>query len=81
MLQSADRLLVPRAVALLRLARALDQGRRGAVKQVRARVQRGKVQLRLKARHGAELELWAVGKERNYFRLLFSAELSAELTS
>ena len=82
MLQSADRLLVPRAVALLRLARALDQGRRGLVKQVRARVRRGEVRLALKTqRRGAELELWAVDKERNYFRALFAAELVAELAS
>jgi exopolyphosphatase/guanosine-5'-triphosphate,3'-diphosphate pyrophosphatase len=82
MLPSADRLLVPRAVALLRLARALDQGRSGAVQGVTARVQRGTVRLRLKTRRqGADLELWAVGKERSYFRALFACDLTAEPVS
>ncbi len=70
---------MPRAVALLRLARALDQGRRGAVKQVHARARLGQVKLFLETRRGgADLELWAVDRERSYFRGAFAAELSAQ---
>ena len=76
LLQAPDRVLVPKAVALLRLARALDQGRRGAVRGVSARVRKGKVRLELKTgRGGADLERWAAGKERNYFRAVFSCDL------
>lgn len=76
LLQSPDRVLVPKAVALLRLARALDQGRRGAVREVRARVRKGTVRLEWKTvRGGADLERWAVDKERNYFREVFSCNL------
>ena len=76
LLQSADRLQVPKAVALLRLGRALDQGRRGAVREVRARVGKGSVRLELKTmRGGADLERWAVSKERNYFRAVLSCDL------
>jgi exopolyphosphatase / guanosine-5'-triphosphate,3'-diphosphate pyrophosphatase len=76
LLQSADRLLVPKAVALLRLARSLDQGRRGAVRELRARVGKGSVRLELDtARGGADLERWAVARERNYFRAVFSWDL------
>ena len=76
LLQAADRGQVPKAVALLRLARALDQGRRGAVREVRARVRKGSATLQLKTgRGGADLERWAVGKERNYFRAVFACDL------
>ena len=74
-----DRNLVPKAVALLRLARALDQGRRGAVNGVQVRIEGERVILRLKTkRGGADLELWALEKERNYFRNVFGRELLAE---
>lgn len=71
--------LIPRAVALLRLARALNQGRRGAVADVRARVGRRRVHLRLRTgRGGAPLELWAVAKEAAYFRRVFGRSLTAD---
>lgn len=81
-LSPPDRKLVPKAVALLRLARALNQGRRGAVTGVTARVKDGRVTLGLKAvkRIGADLELWMLDKERGHFRDLFGRELFAELT-
>ena len=76
LLQAAERLQVPKAVALLRMARALDQGRRGAVKAVKARVRKGTVKLELKTAHGgADLERWAVKKERTYFRAVFVVDL------
>jgi exopolyphosphatase/guanosine-5'-triphosphate,3'-diphosphate pyrophosphatase len=75
----AERNAIRRAVVLLRLARALNQGRRAAVRKVRARLGRGEVTLRLTAkRGGAELELWALAKERSYFREVFGRDLRAE---
>jgi exopolyphosphatase/guanosine-5'-triphosphate,3'-diphosphate pyrophosphatase len=73
-----DRQLVPKAVVLLRLARALDHGRRGAVTglQVQNEGERIVLQLRTK-RSGADLELWALEKERSYFRNVFGRELFA----
>ena len=81
-LSATDRKQVPKAVALLRLARALNQGRSGAVRDVSARVKDGRVILELKAirRIGADLELWMLEKERGYFRDLFGRELFAELS-
>jgi exopolyphosphatase / guanosine-5'-triphosphate,3'-diphosphate pyrophosphatase len=81
-LPATERKQVPKAVALLRLARALNQGRSGAVRDVSARVKDGRVILELKAirRIGADLELWMLEKERGYFRDLFGRELFAELT-
>jgi len=71
-----ERERVPKAVAMLRLARALDHGRRGAVTGVRAEVKGGEVVLRLETkRGGADLELWALAKERAYFRGVFGREL------
>ena len=81
-LPAPDRKLVPKAVALLRLARALNQGRSGAVRDLSARVKDGRVLLRLSAipRIGADLELWMLEKERGYFRDVFGRELFAELS-
>jgi hypothetical protein len=72
---------VTKAIALLRLARALDQGRRAAVSQLTVRIhQDGRVRLMLKpkASEGIDLELWAVQQERNYFETVFGRELLAE---
>ncbi len=80
-LPDLDRHCVVRAVAILRLALALDQGRAGAITGFRMRIHPAEVELVLKAKHGAgDLELWAVEKERSYFRAVFGRELSAALS-
>jgi exopolyphosphatase/guanosine-5'-triphosphate,3'-diphosphate pyrophosphatase len=71
---------VAKAVSLLRLARALDQGRRAAVSELKVRIsQDGKVRFLLKPRppEGIELELWAVEQEKDYFETVFGRELLA----
>ncbi len=75
----ADREAVRRASLLLRLARALNLGRGNAVREARVRLHDGQVQLTIipKLRASVDLEMWAVEKERNYFRELFGRELSA----
>ena len=81
MLPCIEQIHVSKAVALLRLARALDQGRRASVAQLKVRIhQDGRVRLLLKPRpsEGIELELWAVEQERNYFETVFGRELLAE---
>ena len=81
LLPVADRTDVPKAVALLRLARALDQGRRAAVSELQVKIhQDGRVRLMLKPNplEPIELELWAVEQERNYFESVFGRELLAE---
>ena len=78
LLNPVDRPLLPRAVVLLRLARALEQGRRGAVLNVRAKITAKNVRLTLVTRPaGAELEQWALEKERAYFFEVFGRELSS----
>jgi exopolyphosphatase/guanosine-5'-triphosphate,3'-diphosphate pyrophosphatase len=69
---------VVRASLLLRLARALTLGRRGAVARVKARIRDEEVLLTLVRRQRAsvDLELWAVERERSYFREVFGRELS-----
>jgi len=81
LLPRADQINVPKAVSLLRLARALDQGRRAAVREVQVRVhQDGRMRLMLKPNspEGIELELWAVEQEKRYFETVFGRELLAE---
>lgn len=78
-LPPADREFVRKTSLLLRLARALNLGRSGAVRRTRVRVRDGEVSLALvaKPRANVDLELWAVEKERNYFREVLGRELSA----
>lgn len=81
LLPAANQVSVPKAVALLRLARALDQGRRGAVRELQVRIhQDGRVRLILAPNppESVELELWAVEQEKNYFEAIFGRELLAE---
>jgi exopolyphosphatase/guanosine-5'-triphosphate,3'-diphosphate pyrophosphatase len=77
-IDSADRADVQKAIVLLRLARALNLGRGRAVEKVRIRVRAAEVKLTLVPRRwmGVDLELWAVEKERDYFREVFGRELS-----
>lgn len=78
LLEPEDQELAPRASMLLRLARALNLGRTGAVRKTEVRIQSGVVKLTLlpQPRMGVDLELWAVEKDRAYFREVFGRELS-----
>ncbi|MGB6973780.1 MAG: Ppx/GppA phosphatase family protein [Terracidiphilus sp.] len=71
---------VQRAVVLLRLAVALNQDRASDVLRVTARVYPKRVYMELKpGRTGAELELWSLRKEADYFFEVFGRELFATL--
>jgi exopolyphosphatase/guanosine-5'-triphosphate,3'-diphosphate pyrophosphatase len=76
-LRQADRLRVPKAVLLLRLARAVNQSRGRPAGKISLKNKRDSVMIFLHSRGRAhsELELWALGKERAYFRELFGREL------
>ena len=77
-LNGDDRELVPKAVMLLRLARALNQSRNALVRSVTAHVRGRKVALTVTAkRPGPDLELWALEKESGWFRDVFGRELTA----
>lgn len=78
-LMREDQECIPKASLLLRLARALNLSRSGAVREVRVRLRDAEVKLQLltKVRGKADLELWAVEKEKSYFREVFGRELSA----
>ena len=71
---------VHRAVVLLRLAVALNQDRASDVLRVAAKVCPKRVCLELEpGRTGAELELWSLRKEADYFREVFGRELFCTL--
>ncbi len=71
---------VHRAVVLLRLAVALNQDRASDVLRVAAKVYPKRVYLELQpGRTGAELELWSLRKEADYFREVFGREFFATL--
>ena len=71
---------VHRAVVLLRLAVALNQDRASDVLRVAVKVYPKRVYLELEpGRTGAELELWSLRKEADYFREVFGRELFCTL--
>jgi exopolyphosphatase / guanosine-5'-triphosphate,3'-diphosphate pyrophosphatase len=71
---------VHRAIVLLRLAVALNQDRASDVLRVAAKIYPKRVYLELApGRTGAELELWSLRKEADYFREVFGRELFATL--
>jgi exopolyphosphatase/guanosine-5'-triphosphate,3'-diphosphate pyrophosphatase len=76
-----DRQYVAKASQLLRLARALNLSRSHSVRGMRVRLRNAEVEITLRPARGAgvELELWAIEKEKNYFREVFGRTLSAAL--
>jgi exopolyphosphatase/guanosine-5'-triphosphate,3'-diphosphate pyrophosphatase len=67
---------VHRAVVLLRLAVALNQDRASDVLRVAAKLYPKRLYLEVEpGRTGAELELWSLRKEADYFREVFGREL------
>jgi exopolyphosphatase/guanosine-5'-triphosphate,3'-diphosphate pyrophosphatase len=76
----ADEELVPKAVALLRLAKAMSHGTDGCIVNVAAEVCRERVMLKLTAKDSADLEVWMLSKERAYFREVFGRELDIEVS-
>lgn len=77
---AADHEYVKRAIVLLRLAVALNQDRASDVLRVTVRAYPKRVVLAIQpGRTGAELELWSLRKEADYFREVFRRELFATL--
>jgi exopolyphosphatase/guanosine-5'-triphosphate,3'-diphosphate pyrophosphatase len=71
---------VQRAVVLLRLAVALNQDRVSDVLRVALKVYPKRVYMELEpGRTGAELEMWSLRKEADYFRDVFGRELFCTL--
>jgi exopolyphosphatase/guanosine-5'-triphosphate,3'-diphosphate pyrophosphatase len=71
---------VQRAVVLLRLAVALNQDRASDLTRVTVRVYPKRVLFELRpGRTGAELELWSLRKEADYFREVFRRDFFATL--
>jgi exopolyphosphatase / guanosine-5'-triphosphate,3'-diphosphate pyrophosphatase len=78
-LLALDQEQIGKASMLLRLARAMNLGRSHGVQKARISIRNGEVRMVLMSRRrmGIDLELWAIEKERDYFRELFGRELSA----
>jgi exopolyphosphatase/guanosine-5'-triphosphate,3'-diphosphate pyrophosphatase len=78
-LLALDQEQIAKASMLLRLARAMNLGRSHGLQKARISIRNGEVKMVLLSRRrmGIDLELWAIEKERDYFRELFGRELSA----
>ena len=82
LLDSTERVDVEKAIVLLRLARAMNLGRSRAVERARISLRDAGVKVTLvpRRRMGVDLELWAIEKERDYFREVFGRELSTAVS-
>ena len=77
-----ERERIVKAVVLLRLARALNHSRRGSVTGIRVSSNAEQILIKISTkRGGADLELWALEKERAYFRDVFGRDLVAKVVS
>ena len=69
---------VTKASVLLRMARAMNMGRSQSVGKVGVSARSGRVSMKLtpRAKASVDLEVWAIEKDRSYFREVFGRELS-----
>lgn len=82
-LAPSDRKQIAKASLLVRLATALNLGRSGALQTMHLRIRPSAVELVLVPRRSLtlELELWAVEKEKAYFREVLGCNFSAAATA
>ena len=80
-LSASQKDIVRRLTAILRIADALDRGRRGAIRDVGVEVSDGEVRFRLRGRGDASLELESATKRAKYFRKVFETDVDFEETS
>jgi exopolyphosphatase/guanosine-5'-triphosphate,3'-diphosphate pyrophosphatase len=74
-LSAQGRRVVRIGAALLRIADGLDRSHSGAVSGLSCRITRKRVEITLKSRGDAELELWAARSKRDFFDEVFSRSL------
>lgn len=74
-LPSAARKVVRIGAALLRIADGLDRSHSGVVTGLSCQISRKRVEITLKARGDAELELWGARSKRDFFSDVFSKSL------
>lgn len=78
-LDQVDEEHVPKAVALLRLAKAMSHGSNGSIANLTAEVSHERVILKLMAKDSPDLEVWMLSKEKAYFRQVFGRELDVQV--
>jgi exopolyphosphatase/guanosine-5'-triphosphate,3'-diphosphate pyrophosphatase len=80
-LSETQRDVVRKLAAILRVADALDRGRRRAVRDVGVDASNGAVRFRLRLRGDADVELQAAWKRAKYFRKVFGTDVDFEESS
>jgi len=70
--------IVRKLTAILRIADALDRGRRRAVRDVGVVVAKGKIRFHVRLRGDAHVELAAASKRANYFGKVFEKDVDIE---
>jgi len=80
-LSPAQQDVVRKLAAILRIADALDRGRRRAVRDVGVESSKGRIRFRLRPRGDAEVELEAALKRVKYFGKVYDADVDIEESS
>lgn len=75
-LSRTQKLVVQKLVAILRIADALDRGRRGAIRDVRVVVSDDEVTVELRPRDDAEVEIATAERRAKYFEKVFDREVT-----
>jgi exopolyphosphatase/guanosine-5'-triphosphate,3'-diphosphate pyrophosphatase len=78
-LSKSQREIVGKLAAILRIAAALDRGRRGAIRDVGVEAGDGAVRFELRQRGDADVELAAARKKGKYFAKVFEREVDFEV--
>jgi exopolyphosphatase/guanosine-5'-triphosphate,3'-diphosphate pyrophosphatase len=78
-LSRGQRQVVCKLAAILRVAAALDRGRRGAIRDVGAEIGDEAVRFELRRRSNADVELAAATKKAKYFAKLFGRRVELEV--
>jgi exopolyphosphatase/guanosine-5'-triphosphate,3'-diphosphate pyrophosphatase len=79
-LSLTQRAVVEKLVAILRIADALDRGRRGAIRDVSLHLNDGAVNFHLRPRTAADVEVEAALKKAKYFARVFERKVSFEVS-
>ncbi len=77
-LSQSQKALVRKLTAILRVADALDRGRRRAVRDVQVQTGEGKIRLQIRLRGEAGVELTAAAKSAKFFGKVFETDVDIE---
>ncbi len=74
-LSAEDKRKVRYLSAIIRIADALDRSHTGIVEDVECSLDKDRIVLKLKTSHHPDVEIWALGRKKDYFQEIFRSKL------